>query len=394
MGLYLGTAPIAEYESGQKFNTEENEGGEVIPSTENIVLPAKSYFKNDLIIKGDPNLVESNIKKDTSLFGKTGIAENPCSNGTKWIQSMSDSSLYALCYGNGIWTYGKEYYSTDGKNWIKSENGNNSVTPSSYYANGIRVASDGTNGLYYSTDGKTWTQSNITSGMSFSVYYGNGIWEAAGLRGFSLCYSTDGKTWTQNDSISGEISLIRYGDGIWVACTNSGLWYSKNGVEWILSNITDYFGIMNNVIYYANGIWIVSDNFTIYYSANGQTWETFTIEVEKEGDIYNYGLYSAYNANNVWVGGCNESGLYYSADGKNWNQSNITTGNFYIVYNANGLWIAGGDIGLYYSVDGKNWTQSNTMTFNSLNSILYANGIWIASDLNGLHYSIAWEPET
>ena len=48
-----------------------------------------------------------------------------------------------------------------------------------------------------------------------------------------------------------------------------------------------------------------------------------------------------------------DSGLYYSIDGKTWTQSNINSGYFYCVYNANGIWVAGSGSGLWYSVTWK-----------------------------------------
>ena len=67
----------------------------------------------------------------------------------------------------------------------------------------------------------------------------------------------------------------------------------------------------------------------------------------------------------IWVAGSDSNkGLYYSEDGKNWTQSNITTrGAFYTVYYDNGIWVASGRYndhnGLYYSEDGKTWTKNN-----------------------------------
>jgi hypothetical protein len=103
-----------------------------------------------------------------------------------------------------------------------------------------------------------------------------------------------------------------------------------------------------------------------------------------------------YNANGIWIasGGSDYStGLYYSIDGKNWTQSNITNGGFYCAYNANGIWVASHSYygGLYYSIDGITWTQSN-ITDKSFYEIYNANGIWVAAGGDGLYYSVSWEP--
>ena len=100
-----------------------------------------------------------------------------------------------------------------------------------------------------------------------------------------------------------------------------------------------------------------------------------------------------YNANGIWVvTSKNNQGLYYSTDGKTWEQSNRTDIAFKSVYNANGIWVAGtgNGFGLYYSTDGKTWVQSN-ITSGSFNSVYNANGIWVAAGW-GLLYSVTWEP--
>ena len=102
---------------------------------------------------------------------------------------------------------------------------------------------------------------------------------------------------------------------------------------------------------------------------------------------------SVHYANGIWVAGGDINGLYYSADGMTWAQSNVTSTSIYTVYYANGIWVAGGyyptdphNCGLYYSADGMTWTPSNID--DSINSVHYANGIWVAgSDNNGLYYS-------
>ena len=79
-------------------------------------------------------------------------------------------------------------------------------------------------------------------------------------------------------------------------------------------------------------------------------------------------------------------------DGKNWSQSNITSGLFSYLYNSNGIWVACGNEGLYYSIDGKNWSQSN-ITNEKFSSVYNANGIWAAAGDSGLYYSVSWEPD-
>ena len=111
------------------------------------------------------------------------------------------------------------------------------------------------------------------------------------------------------------------------------------------------------------------------------------------GDVWNnsnistYNFYSIHYANGIWVAGSTK-GLYYSTDGMTWTQSNVTSTRIYTVYYANGIWVAGSSSnGLYYSTDGMIWDQSN-VTSSAFNSVYYANGIWVAGgNGNGLYYS-------
>lgn len=93
-----------------------------------------------------------------------------------------------------------------------------------------------------------------------------------------------------------------------------------------------------------------------------------------QSNVTSGGFQCIYHANNIWVAGSSDKGLYYSVDGKSWAQSNITSSTFYSVYNANGLWVAAGQAGLYYSTNGTHWVQSN-LTSGKFLSVYNANGI-------------------
>ena len=85
-----------------------------------------------------------------------------------------------------------------------------------------------------------------------------------------------------------------------------------------------------------------------YEFPNGMKWE--------QSNITSGNFYHVHYANGLWVAGSkNNGGAYYSTDGKSWTQSNITSGGFNIIHNANGLWVAGVSAGLVYSTDGKTW---------------------------------------
>lgn len=157
-----------------------------------------------------------------------------------------------------------------------------------------------------------------------------------------------------------------------------------NGMEWYQSNVTSE---AFQCIYHANNIWVAgSSDKGLYYSVDGKSWA--------QSNITSSTFYSVYNANGLWVA-AGQAGLYYSTNGTYWVQSNLTSGKFLTVYNANGIWVAGNSSnnGLYYSVDGKTWTQSN-ITSNTFKSVYNANGMWVAGSSNGIYYSPTWEVST
>ena len=159
-----------------------------------------------------------------------------------------------------------------------------------------------------------------------------------------------------------------------------------NGTAWTKGIVPFNTPITIEDLYYGDDIWVLSKNNSgLYYSTDGKTWT--------QSNANNGTFYDIHYANGIWVAcsGISITGLYYSTDGKTWTQSNIKTGNFKSAYYANGLWVASGSFsnGLYYSTDGKTWTQSNT-TSNSWGSVRYGNGVWVVSNDDydrGLYYS-------
>ena len=161
-----------------------------------------------------------------------------------------------------------------------------------------------------------------------------------------------------------------------------------NGTEW--TETTGNINVYQASIVYANGLWILYSNdrgtsYPVYYSLDGKEWTQSNIS-------YN-DLNNVINANVIWVAG-STSGIYYSLDGKEWTQSNVTYSITHEIVNANGIWIgATVGYGIYYSHDGKEWTISNYTGQTLLgNNIVYANGIWVASPLRStVLYSVSWE---
>ena len=347
--------------------------------------------------------VPSSTKLDGMASLIDGISAGGFPNGTEWTKSGYTKSAASLCYGNGVWvlTGSGIYYSTDGKNWTASNvtSGSNGCC---HFANGLWVASVGSNGLYYSTDGKTWTRSNITSYKFYSVNYANGLWIACSHNYGGIYSSADGKSWVaRKGSTNAKVSC--YANGLWVVGGTDGSWYgatslyysSDDGMTWSSMNIgTDDVA----AICYANGLWVAGGgtgvsgsemiSLGLFYSTNGTSWT--------QSNIMGGWFESIYNANGLWVAG-GQRGIYYSTDGKNWTQSNITT-SVHSICNACGIWVAGSSYidystgnGIHYSVDGKTWARSDT-TVGTFLKVLNENGIWVGASSSGVSYSVTWEP--
>ena len=82
----LGDAKQADVRSGKTFSTAElsdvpgtmaeHAGGTFKPGTsDKTVIAADRYLTGDVIIKGDPNLIAANIKKNVTIFGIKGTAD-------------------------------------------------------------------------------------------------------------------------------------------------------------------------------------------------------------------------------------------------------------------------------------------------------------------------------
>lgn len=71
----------------------------IIPTTNNIVIPADTYFDEETIVKGDTNLVSKNIKLGVSIFGISGSAvavQNVGGIGTAYLYIDGGYSVYKI----------------------------------------------------------------------------------------------------------------------------------------------------------------------------------------------------------------------------------------------------------------------------------------------------------
>lgn len=321
-------------------------------------------------------------------------------DGMNWTIGMETGSTgsypYAttINYVDGLWFgSGPQYglwYSLDGKEWNPT-NITGVLCNKIVKGGGVYVAQPDSNGFYYSTDGINWIESNNISG-SYSLIYFNGIFVAGGLNQ-GLWYSLDGKEWTQVNKYLHPNNLVDMNGVLVCLCSSyQGAYYSLDGKTWERSNKSDVnFSSGNKVFCYADGMLIATGLVTngpktMYYTYDGITFN--------ETDIGDADCNCVRKGNGLWVASSYSNGLFYSYDGKTWTQSNIDAAaesRRDSVYYANGVWVSGsGTKGLYYSLDGKTWTQSN-ITDGAIYNPIYSDCMWVLGMTgSGFAYSSAW----
>nr|DAO45093.1 MAG TPA: Photosynthesis system II assembly factor YCF48 [Caudoviricetes sp.] len=99
--------------------------------------------------------------------------------------------------------------------------------------------------------------------------------------------------------------------------------------------------------------------------------------------------------NGVWVAGdgSNQTGFYFSTDGKSWSPAACSEKYVQVneIFGSSGIYVAGISRGASYSIDGKTWY---IVPFKDVPFIYNANGIWVAGTGSGLYYSPTWEVST
>lgn len=344
-------------------------------STQTIV-PDEGKYLNKVVINGDSDLKAENIKKGVEIFGTTGTLEQYNPNGTEWCVGKDNEDFY---------------------------NNNYAVGSLLFYANGVYLAPRGSReGIKYSIDGKTWDATSLTSNLyarefwyDGGVYFArldsggtrpsaqyycssNGItdWTSADTRGVywkekniwisnDLKYSLDGKTYTNSNLTNGNFNVV-FNSNIAIAACNTkssvkGIYYSTDGKIWTQSNITTCsYGFIIPV--YGNNVWVINEylgfsSSKFYYSTdNGKTW-TLASSYSSSKNAYNIQF-----LNNLFIVNMDYYYYFYSSDGKNWTQTNISgVYNAPMLYHNNIYCLAGatsGYLSIWYSSNGKEYAKS------------------------------------
>jgi hypothetical protein len=178
-----------------------------------------------------------------------------------------------------------------------------------------------TNGnLWVSQDGSGWE--NIPAfrgGTPRYTVYENGVWIVTGFDDAysqNMWYSSNGTTWNSktvfpNTSFSnGDTGRAVYRNGTWVVPVvgNPGMYYSKDGSEWI--GIYPNYALRN--AFYGNNSWVVIDEAADGFACsddNGVNWQFISAESESFSETNKFAV-----SDNIesWLVKCGEAGILIS----------------------------------------------------------------------------------
>ena len=262
----------------------------------------------------------------------------------------------------------------------------------------------------------TPSTSRKTLSVDTSQYIG---YDGITIRGYRVRNIT-----VQPDISSATLRAIPYVAGF----TNSGLWYSFDGVKWIQSGQT-----VNTFKSIADGkdrglVAVRATTYPVMYSSNLTAWTNAStsnlssvygarVVYSSSKDIFVLGTTSGiryegspsgswpisnctasiselFEYEGHFVAACTSGGLWYSENGSEWTQTNKTNGIFNCFYHYSGTFLAGSsNEGIWYSIDyGKTWFQTEK-TDGTFYSIIYRGGKYIAGSSQGIWYSsdfITW----
>lgn len=310
-------------------------------------------------------------KKWKTIEGLPGTIQTAKYVNNMWVASVSM---------NGLW------YSIDGINWTQCNCNKNAITFNTIeYGNGIWAAGC-FSGICYSTDGINWTECNYFYNDIEIIKFANNMFIAHGdcesfiaEEGAGPYYSTDGISWAKTYSISEYPSDIEYGNGVWVIATDSSLFYSEDGETWNLCTFSNYTSYQ--YLCYENNIWVATSRRRgVYYSTDGINWVISNL-TNDGSTIYRNICY----ADNVW-NIASDSGLYYSTNGTSWTKCDNTEFEFTSVICSNEVRVATSNNGIYYSTDGISWTHCD-ITNGAYDYAVSGESFIITRDNNQNYYS-------
>ena len=230
----------------------------------------------------------------------------------------------------------------DGKLWCSSEKGK----------------------MYWSTDAITWHLSDPDirgDGFKkrlYNIAYGGGKYVIGAYVTDNIAdiLNYNGASWSMKNIYgSGYTRAATYGKGIFVAAPDSGyISYSEDGGTSWKKGLK--LPVAFSEMIYANNKFVLAGNKKIYYSDDGKTWQEATISGTNNGFLYDV----CYGEGKFIAGGVNGS-LFLSDNGESWIYSDALS-NLDVVHGlayGEGIFLASSEYAIIYaSADkGNSWTK-------------------------------------
>ncbi|MGC4099940.1 Kelch repeat-containing protein [Ferruginibacter sp.] len=253
----------------------------------------------------------SNDKKDTPV---SNVEKNILDSTYQWVK-ITDSAPWKKSYNfqmftvhDTAWVFHPDgnWYSVDGKNWIKSPLPNaidnlafldyiyfsDAMYGLGHFEGNIEQFSFKPE-IYKSTDLKQWAIISSQSNLPNRFFYHPFVF--------------DHKIWI----ISGEDKTTKYAD----------IWNSTDAVNWLKQKDTIPMGAKSGaqVVVFKGKLFLLDND--VWSSTDGLNWQQVTPEIAKGERLVGY-TPVVYD-NRIWLLGCNRNGSFnsqvlVSEDGKNW----------------------------------------------------------------------------
>jgi hypothetical protein len=288
-----------------------------------------------------------------------GIITSP--DGVTWTVRQSDSSVWAVAYGNG------EFVAVGESN-------------SGYI-------------ILTSMDGISWTQTQSPFGPLSDVTFGGGQFVALG--GSAVLVSSDGTNWIQlQTGFPYVLDFVAFGGGefvtgAWVTDPATGslettILTSADGMNWSQSRMP--FAVAG--VAYGDGEFVAVTSYptnAVLTSTDAVDWKASATALDLDHIAY---------CGSEFVAVGNRGAIATSTDGVNWveHQSSAPRSELNAVAYGNGQFLAVGGVGsILTSTDGTTWIRREANMYGPLKGVTYGGGQFVAGGF-GLGYATgAWK---
>lgn len=299
----------------------------------------KPFFSTFLIIlMGCANHSSQDSK---IVLAKSSNEKEPSYVWTKLLDSAAWKKSYnfqLFSCRDTLWTFHTDgnWFSTDGKNWIKSLLTNSisnlafldyvwfkdAMLGLGHFEGNIEHFTFSTK-IYQTSHFTSWTVLSAKSNLPHRFFYHPFIF--------------DNKIWI----VGGEDKNGKYAD----------IWNSPDGVSWTKQRDTTTLGKRSGsqVVLLNNRLFLLDND--VWSSSNGLDWEKVTGEIVTGEQVFGYA--ALVFDNKIWLLGCNRNGQFtsqvlYSADGKNWQSQEalwLPRGGIAATVHKNKIYMTGGKYG-------------------------------------------------